>query len=203
MIFLPNSMLIISSALLVTSTLYWLQPNVLYPMFMLWDRRPLLVSACYSAPPRLLVDARRHGRSFAVKLDVRDLGGHLDVVLRAVAGTLISRVKIATTQVPAVGALPLGFQSMLRMVRSKYLPGGLHGCEGAAISVSALSSFRAAVARAVWSKKLSMSNTPALLSLLDGPWGSDPTFFIIWSRFRQLRRYLSYRPDEENYIFGC
>ena len=30
---------------------------------------------------------------------------------------------------------------MLGMVRSKYLPGGLHGCEGAAVSVTALSSF--------------------------------------------------------------
>ena len=135
---------------------------------------------------------------WAVKLDVRDLGGHLDVTLRAVAGTLNTRVKIATTQVPAVGALHLGFQRMLGLVRSKYLPGGL---QGAAISVTALSSFRSAVARAVWSKKLTMTNTPALLSLLDGPWGSDPAFFIIWSRFRQLRRYLSYRPDEEARIF--
>ena len=90
---------------------------------------------------------------------------------------------------------------MLGLVRSKYLPGGLHGCEGAAISVTALSSFRSAIARAVWSKKLPMTNTPALLSLLDGPWGSDPAFFIIWSRFRQLRRCLSYRPDEEARIF--
>ena len=55
---------------------------------------------------------------------------------------------------------------MLGMVRSKYLPAGLHGCEGAAISVSALGSFRSAVARAVWFKKLPMTNTPALLSLL-------------------------------------
>ena len=89
---------------------------------------------------------------------------------------------------------------MLGMVRSRYLPGKLHGCEGA-ISVSALGSFRSAVARAVWSKKLPMTNTPALLSLLDGPWGSDPAFFVIWSRFRRLRRYLSYRLDEETRIF--
>ena len=47
----------------------------------------------------------------------------------------------------------------------------LHGCEGAAISVTALSSFRSAIARAVWSKKLPMTNTPALLSMLDGPLG--------------------------------
>ena len=104
------------------------------------------------------------GCFWAVKLDVRDLGGHLDVTLRAVAGTLSNRVRIATTQVPAVGALPLGFQRMLGMVRSKYQPGGLHGCEGAAVSVAALSSFRSAIARAVWSKKLPMTNTPALLS---------------------------------------
>ena len=142
---------------------------------------------------------RNEGCFWAVKLDVRDLGGHLDVTLRAVAGTLTNRVKIATTQVPAVGALPLGFQRMLGMVRSRYLPGGLHGCEGAA--VTALSSFRSAIARAVWSKKLPMTDTPALLSLLDGPWGSDPAFFIIWNRFRQLRRYLAYRPDDEARIF--
>ena len=130
---------------------------------------------------------RNEGCFWAVKLDVRDLGGHLDVTLRAVAGTLSSRVRIATTQVPAVGALSLGFQRMLGMVRSKHLPGGLHGCEGAAVSVTALGSFRSAIARAVWSKKLPMTNTPALLSLLDGPWGSDPAFFIIWNRFRQLQ----------------
>ena len=98
-------------------------------------------------------------------------GGHLDATLRAVAGTLTHRVKIATTQVPAVGALPLWFQRMLGLVRSKYLPGGLHGCEGAAFSVTALGSFRSAVARAVWSEKLPMTNTPALLSLLGWPLG--------------------------------
>ena len=69
------------------------------------------------------------------------------------------------------------------------------------MSVTALSSFRSAIARAVWSKKLPMTNTPALLSLLDGPWGSDPAFFIIWYRFRQLRRYLAYRPDDQDRIF--
>ena len=35
---------------------------------------------------------RNEGCFSAVKLDVRDLGGHLDVTLRAVAGTLTNRV---------------------------------------------------------------------------------------------------------------
>ena len=112
--------------------------------------------------------------------------------LRALVGTLSSRVKIATAQVISVGALPIGFQRIIGMVCSRCLPGGLHDCEGAAIIVSALNAFRAAVERAVWSKKLPMT----LLSLLDGAWGSDPVFFIIWSCFRQHRRYLVYRPDD-------
>ena len=60
----------------------------------------------------------------------------------------------------------MGFQRMLGLVCSKHLLGELHGCEGAAIFVSALGAFRAAVVRAVWSEKLPMTNTPALLSLL-------------------------------------
>ena len=46
-----------------------------------------------------------------------------------------------------------------------------------------------------------MTNTPALQSLLNAPWGFDPAFFIIWNRFRQLRRYLAYRPGDEARIF--
>ena len=42
--------------------------------------------------------------------------------------------------------------------------------------LTALSSFRSAIARAVWSKELPMTDTPALLSLLGGPWGSDRGF---------------------------
>ena len=56
---------------------------------------------------------RNEGCFWAVKLDVRDLGGHLDVTLRAVAGTLSNRIRIATTQVPAVGALTWGFNACL------------------------------------------------------------------------------------------
>ena len=53
------------------------------------------------------------GESWAVKLDVRDLGGHLDVTRRARAGTLATRASKAISQVPLVGALPFGFFSQL------------------------------------------------------------------------------------------
>ena len=41
-------------------------------------------------------------RSFGTKLDVRDLGGRLDVTLRALAGTLSGRARKATFQVQLV-----------------------------------------------------------------------------------------------------
>ena len=47
------------------------------------------------------------GCSLAVKLDVGDLGGRLDVTQRALAGTLSDRVKEATFHVIAVGAVSM------------------------------------------------------------------------------------------------
>ena len=61
--------------------------------------------------------------------------------------------------------------------------------------------FRAAIVRAVWSSKMPLANAPAILNLLDGPVGVDPAFHFIWSRFRMMRRYLAYCPDEEPRIF--
>ena len=55
-------------------------------------------------------DVAGDGRPWKVELDVRDLGGHLDLTGRARAGTLSNRVKEATQGVSAVGALPLGFR---------------------------------------------------------------------------------------------
>ena len=46
-----------------------------------------------------------------------------------------------------------------------------------------------------------LANAPAVLNLLHGPVGVDPAFHIVWSRFRMMRRYLAYCPDEEPRIF--
>ena len=112
------------------------------------------------------------GCLWTVKLDVRDLGGHLDVTLRALAGTLGDRVS-------AAGALPHGGPTNAwdGVLQVSNLLAGLHWCEGAAISVS----FRSVVAHGFQSEKLSKANTLALLSLLDALGGSDPAFFVIRS----------------------
>ena len=53
----------------------------------------VLLSTSKAARRRMSAWCRSNeGCFWAVKLDVRDLGGHLDVTLRAVAGTLTQRV---------------------------------------------------------------------------------------------------------------
>ena len=128
-----------------------------------------------------LWDISGDGGFWKVQLDVRDLGGHLDFTYRARAGTLSNRVGEATVGVAAVGALPLGFQVKLGLVRAKYLLAGLYAAEASYVSSSSISAFRAAIVRAVWSTKMPLANTPAILNLLDGPVDVDPAFHIIWS----------------------
>ena len=82
-----------------------------------------------------------------------------------------------------------------------YLPAGLHAAEASYVSSSSISAFRAAIVRAVWSSRMPLANAPAILNLLDGPVGVDPAFHIVWSRFRMMRRYLAYCPEEEPRIF--
>ena len=150
-----------------------------------------------------LWDISGDGGFWKVQLDVRDLEGHLDFTYRVRAGTLSNRVGKATVGVAAVGASLLGFQVKLGLVRGKYLPAGLHAAEASYVSSSSTSAFRAAIVRAVWSSKMPLANAPAILNLLDGPVDVDPAFYVVWSRFRMMRRYLAYCPEEEPRIFGC
>ena len=148
-----------------------------------------------------LWDISGDGGFWNVQLDVSDLGGHLDFTYRTRAGTLSKRVCEATVGVVSVGALPLGFQVKLGLVRGKYLPAGLHAAEASYVSSSSVSAFLAAIVRAVWSSKMPLADAPAILNLLDGPVGVDSAFHIVWSRFRMMRRYLAYCPEEEPKIF--
>ena len=105
-----------------------------------WVRTFLLVSVSFLVLLSLLGklsklwDVAGDGGFWKVQLDVRDLGGHLDFTLRARAGTLSKRVGEATVGVGSVGALPLGFQVKLGLVRGKYLLAGLHAAEASSVS---------------------------------------------------------------------
>ena len=148
-----------------------------------------------------LWDISGDGGFLKVQLDVRDLEGHLDFTYNARSGTLSHRVGKAIVGVAAVGALPLGFQVKLGLVRGKYLPAGLHAAEASYVSSSSISAFRAAIVRAVWSTEMPLANSLAILNLLDGPVDVDLAFYVVWSRFRMMRRYFAYCPEEEPRIF--
>ena len=66
------------------------------------------------------------GDKWSVKLDVRDMGGHLDTTHRRRATTLIGRVLGLLGALLVVMALPLTFTGKLRVLRSNFLPGALH-----------------------------------------------------------------------------
>ena len=67
------------------------------------------------------------GHRWSVKLDVRDLGGHLDTTFHGWSSTLASRVRLVISRLVLVSALPLEFHGRLRVLRSMFIPGALHG----------------------------------------------------------------------------
>ena len=89
LVFLLSFMLIISSVPLITLILSLLLLSILF--LEASPSKCVLLSTSKAARRRMTAWRNRNESCFwAVKLDVRDLGGHLDVTLRAVAGTLSS-----------------------------------------------------------------------------------------------------------------
>ena len=136
------------------------------------------------------------GHQWSVKLDVRDLGGHLDTTFHGWSSTLASRVRLVVSRLVLVSALPLDFHGRLRVLRSMFIPGALHGIEASFLAGASLRKLRTAFVRVAWSRRQSFASVGAVLSLLDGPSGCDPAFCVVWFRFRMLRRYLAYHPGE-------
>ena len=79
-------------------------------------------------------------------------------------------------------------------------PAGLHAAEASRVS-SAISAVRAAVVRAVWSTKMPLASTPAILNRLDGPVVLILLSTLSGPRFRKMRRYLAYYLEEEPRTF--
>ena len=65
------------------------------------------------------------GDKWSVKLDTRDLGGHLDTTYRGRSTTLACRVLRLLAAVLVVMALPLDFAGKLRVLRTPIFAWGL------------------------------------------------------------------------------
>ena len=111
------------------------------------------------------------------------------------------RVRLVVARLVLVFALPLDFHGRLRVIRSMFIPGALLGIEASFLAAAGLRKLRAAIVRVVWSRRQSLANPGAVLSLLDGPSGCDLAFCVVWFRFRMLRRFLAYRPGEVSRVY--
>ena len=129
---------------------------------------------------------------WTIKLDARDLGGHLDATNGARNATLARRAVGVLDKVPAVGALPPGVGVKLRILRAMHTPAALHGVEASHIFQASLKRLRAAYVRVVTSGSMHLANPGAVWSRLDGPTGCDPGCHVVWCRFRMLRRYMAH-----------
>ena len=136
------------------------------------------------------------GDKRSVKLDVRDLGDHLDTTCRAWGCTLAARGRAILRVVGLVSALPLDYRGKLRVLRTTFIPAALHGMEASLLSQSIYLRLRAAFVRACLSRRMTVAHSGTVLGMLDGLGGVDPGFCIAWFWFRMLRWYLAKRPDE-------
>ena len=139
---------------------------------------------------------------WTVKLDVRDLGGHLDTTFKGWSSTLASRVRVVIARLVVVFALPLHFYGRLGVLRRMFIPGALHGIEASYLAASSVRKLRSAFFKVSWSRRQPFAHVGAVLSTLDGPVGCDPAFCVVWFRFRQMRRYLAFRPEEIPRVYG-
>ena len=115
-------------------------------------------------------------------------------------------VRLVIARLVLIFVLPLDFHGRLRVIRTMFIPGALHGIEASFLADTSLRKLRTAIFRAVWSGRQLLANTGAVLSLLGGPSGCDPAFCVVWFWFRLLRRYLAYRPWEVHGVscaFAC
>ena len=101
------------------------------------------------------------GDKWSVKLDTRDLEGHLDTTYRRRNTTLAGRVLGLLAAALVFMALPLDFAGKLRILRTKFLPGALRAIEGSRISFSLLQQLRSAFVSVAWSKKMPLAHVGA------------------------------------------
>ena len=66
------------------------------------------------------------GDRWSVRLDVRDLGRHLDTTFRGWSATLAKRVRLVIARLVLIFVLPLDFHCRLRVTRTMFIAGALH-----------------------------------------------------------------------------
>ena len=138
------------------------------------------------------------GDRWSVELDGRDIGGHLDATFGFWSATLASRVRLVIARLIIVFVFLLDFYRRLKVIRSMFNPGALHGIEDSFLADVSLRELRTAIFKVVWSSRQRLANVGAVQCSVCSMvrLGCDPAFCVVWFRFRMLRRYLAFRPGE-------
>ena len=63
--------------------------------------------------------------------------------------------------------LPLDFHGRIRVVRTMFIPGALHGIEAFLLASCSLRKLRSSISKVVWSRRQPLASVGAVLSLLD------------------------------------
>ena len=129
------------------------------------------------------------------------LSRHLDTTFRGWYATLAARVRLVISQLFLVFTLPMDFHGRVRVGRTMFMSGALHGIEASLLTSSCLRKLRSSISKVVWSRRQPLASLVAVLSLLDGPQGSDPAYCVVWFRFGMIRRYLACRPSEVGRVY--
>ena len=81
------------------------------------------------------------------------------------SSTLASRDRLVVSRLILVSALPLDFHGRLRVLRSMFIPGALHGIEAFFLAGTSLRKLRTAFLRVAWSRRQSFASVGAVLQL--------------------------------------
>ena len=84
---------------------------------------------------------------------------HLDSTYRGWSATLATGVRLVIARLVLIFAFPLDFHGRLRVIRSMFVPGALHGIEASFLAEASLCKLRAAIVRVAWSRRQSLANT--------------------------------------------
>ena len=94
--------------------------------------------------------------------------------------TLDGRVGLLLARILVVMALPLDFAVKLGVLRTKFLRGALHGIDALVLSLGLLHRLRSACVSTVWSRKMPLAHTRAVLTLLNEVVGGDAGFLMLF-----------------------
>ena len=124
------------------------------------------------------------GDKWFFTLDVGDLGGHLGYHLSDARCHSCSCFAPCTDR--GCHGLAIGY---FLVSSGSRVPSSCLGCcmvlrLPLSLSVSSLQRLRSAFVAVIWSRRMPLAHTCAVLILLDGPAGSDLVFHVVWCGFR-------------------